>query len=492
MRNLRHILFGRLFPCAAALVACAALAVCLPVFLPSALPAIACAERAFALVCAFLLLNSPALPETRSAWLILILALPWAGSIAYMVWGRRTFSAYKGKNVREERALPQTWYGENAPDRLLLECAALAQSEACPCHAASARYFGDGSQFLAPFLEDLRKAKKFLWLEFYIAAEGEFFGEVLSVMEERAAAGVDVRFLYDDLGCASLPRDLDKRLSRRGIRACAFNRAHPFRFSALNRRDHRKLAVIDGECAYTGGFNLADEYVGKKIRFGHWKDAALRVTGSAAARLAELFARQWAYRHPEELETDLRSLPKGDDGGFPCVPFADDPFLPDARVGAEIFRTLAAGAERSLYVCTPYLMPDRATAEALKTAARAGKDVRVLIPHIPDKKTAFALTRSFARELAESGVKIREYFPGFLHAKAIVCDRTHAAIGSYNLDFRSLYLQYECGALLADQTLAEAVRKDFLDAWELSVPLSPPSKAERAAAAILRPFAPLF
>ena len=491
MRKLRLFFFGRLFWYAAVLIGFAALAVCLPIFLPAALPALAVFSWAAALAAAFILFAFPAAPEYRTAWLVLILALPLLGAIAYMVWGNYKFAA----RIRKKHLFPsetRTWQGDGYADRTMRECASLAREVSAPVHALTADYYPDG-EWLSPLLADMAAAKRFLWLEFYIAAQGEFLDSVLSVLKERTAAGVDVRFLYDDFGCASaLPRDFAERLGACGIRACAFNPMHAFRFSALNSRDHRKLAVIDGECAYTGGFNLADEYIGRKIRFGHWKDAAVRVTGAPAAQFARMFARQWAYRHPNDFSADEAAIPDSAKGEIPCLAFCDDPFLPERSVGAGIYSSLFATAYERIYLFTPYLMPDARLSSALKTAAKAGKDVRVLIPHIPDKRAAFVLTRFFARELEKNGIAVREYYPGFLHAKTCVCDGKYAAVGSYNLDFRSLYLQYECGVLVDDKAFAAALERDFLSAWELGVPVGKNTKTEAALCALLRPFVPLF
>ena len=287
-----------------------------------------------------------------------------------------------------------------------------------------------------------------------------------------------MRVIYDDFGCAlTMPRRYPKTLEKAGIRCRVFRPVRLSRRASL--RDHRKIAVIDGYVAYTGGINLADEYAGKQIRFGHWKDAAVRVTGSAAKAFEGLF-----------LQTFGSAAAQGAEGGkIPCTVFADRADE-SPRTGIGTVVSLVRGAKQRLWLFTPYLSPDGELLYALKAAARDGADVRIAVPHLPDKKSVFLLTRHYARKLEEFGVRVREYEAGFLHAKNIVSDGD-AAVSSYNLDFRSMRLQAECGVVVHDKTFADAVAADFEAVWDLSVPTPPATRRERFLVSFLKLFAPL-
>jgi len=353
-----------------------------------------------------------------------------------------------------------------------------------PCYATSAEYFVTGEAFLDRYLRDLGSATRSIYLEYYLLDRGEFLERVLSVLKKKASEGVDVRLIADDFGCSlTLSRRFFKELGRSGIKAFSFEKIGLFPSVKLNRRDHRKIAIIDSEILYLGGFNLADEYIGKKIRFGHWKDAAIRLTGEPARRFLTAFDRRWRAEFPKE-PVPIPEESKG--GDLFCVPFVSSPSGEGGAFRKLLFQILST-TQRRVYLTTPYLVPDGDLIGILKRVAEVA-DVRILIPHIPDKKSVFALSRSYARELQKSGVRIREYAAGFLHAKNIVSDGEIAAVSSCNLDFRSLYAQYESGVILSDPDLAKKIESDFLSDWEQSVPV----KAKKFDFTPLRLFAPLM
>lgn len=451
MRKLRNFFGGRLFPCALLTLLVALAIAAAAIYLPRALAPIALAERLFALVTALTVVNATEPHECKLPKLVLAIMLPWTGSFLCLLSRRKKLPPPSPK-----------------PSVTL--------------YAAETEYFPVGRDMYEKLLPDLENARKFIWLEYYIVAHGAFFDAVLGILERKAAAGLDVRLLYDDFGCSLLlPRGFEKEMKRRGVKAKATRKVR-FPSRALNRRNHRKIAVVDGEIAYTGGVNLADEYVGETIRFGHWKDTALRVTGQPAAEFAKLFAEDAGIPYPDCTT---------EQGNIPCKIFADGAEDSYARAGVAAYCDLIYRTKQKIYINTPYLAPDGATVSALKTAAAEGKDVRIMIPHIPDKRTTFLITKSFARELAYAGVKIREYTAGFLHAKSAVADGKISFVSSYNLDFRSLYLQAECGLTVDDETLAEALEQDFLVAWRTGTELKKANFFERKLCAVLRLFAPL-
>ena len=295
-----------------------------------------------------------------------------------------------------------------------------------------------------------------------------------------------MRVIFDDFGCGfSLPRRFAAELEARGIRAAVFRRVRFGR--GFFERDHRKIAVIDG-VAYTGGINLADEYIGKRIRFGHWKDTAVRMEGAGDA-FCELFLRTWYALRPSERPKTAPPPPRGETRGIPYLALSDT--TAGTRLGAQLFPLLFDGAERSVHLFTPYLSLPAPLLSVLTCAARRGVDVRVMIPHIPDKKSAFFLTRAYARELGRRGVRVREYAAGFLHAKSAVIDGKIGFVGSYNLDFRSLFVQAECGALFEDGETASALERDFSSCWEQGLEVKKTNVFVRFLGRVCMIFAPL-
>ncbi len=482
MRKLKYFFLGRLFPCVLVLLTYVACFVLIfAVRLPALLAATWAAERAFSLSVALYVSSVNEFSEVRFARLLLALLLPWVGAICAVVWTTRT------------RALPPTTYRQTGFSDFLLQ---RAERVCAPCgmragYVQSAEFFPVGKALLPKLLNDLAAAKKSVYLEFYIIDKGFFRDRVFSALKERANAGVDVRVLYDDFGCAlTLPRKYERELRRCGIKACAFGKIKPYPTLKINCRNHRKCVCIDGKIAYTGGINLADEYIGESVRYGHWKDSAVRLCGGAAREFSLLFERTWQSISPHDkpLPNDETEQTKG----VACIPFCVSPY--EERRGAyrALILNLLTYAKARIYLTTPYLAPDEELLVAMEHAVMGGTDVRLLIPHHPDKKSVFVLTQHYARRLIERGVCVREYEAGFLHAKNLVADGVYAVIGSSNLDLRSLRLQYESGVLLADESVGSAVERDFLSAWEQSVPVPKEKKSAKLARILLRPFAPLL
>lgn len=472
MRKLKYFLCGRFFPFALIALGILTVGIVLAVRLPALLAPIAVLERIAAVLAALAAACGKSPSEYKLLRVVLILLLPWVGTAAALLLPDRT--AGSEEECAASAPFPLSALAENL-------------SSVGPCSLKTAEYFSVGSEMYPRLLEDLKGAKKSIYLEFYIIAEGIFWSDVLEILTERARAGVDVRLIYDGFGCAlTLPPSFEKEMARRGVKAYCFR---PLGFPSRNasRRDHRKIAAIDGEIAYTGGINLADEYIGEKIRFGHWKDTGIRVTGGAAAALALLFTRTWNAGNP----SDVLCPPKPSGGAVPCAVISDDSGDRELRAGHQTLLKLFAGAEKRLYVNTPYLAPDLPLLRALECAALSGADVRLMIPHIPDKKYPFLLTRSYAAELERSGVKVREYTDGFLHAKSVVSDGI-AFVSTYNLDFRSLFLQAECGVAVKQTALADKLAADFLTAWEGGTPLPARGRAHALFCRLLRLTAPLI
>lgn len=326
-------------------------------------------------------------------------------------------------------------------------------------------YFPLGEEKFAAMLEELKKAEKYIFMEYFIIEEGYMWGRILEVLVEKAKAGVDVRVMYDGMCEVSLlPADYPKLLAKHGIKAKAFSPIMPVVSSHYNYRDHRKILVIDGKVAFNGGVNLADEYINRVEKYGHWKDTALMIKGKAAKSFALMFLQMWNIdeKSPEFL-TYL------EDGGY-CpehasgyvMPFGDCP-LDESKAGEAVYMDILNRANDYVHIMTPYLILDGELEAALKYAAQRGVDVKLILPGIPDKKAAYALAKSHYQALVNAGVKIYEYTPGFVHAKVFVSDDIKAVVGTINLDYRSLYHHFECGTFLYRTECIAEIEKDFQD-----------------------------
>ena len=405
----------------------------------------------------------------KVAWIVPILVVPIIGGAMFLILG----GARRPRAGKEEtaRLLRENLPPGPAPDQLGVygpDCAQqaryLAGTALCPAYAdTEVRYFSSGEAFFPVLLEELEKAERYIFLEYFLIGGGELWSEVLDVLIRKAQAGVDVRIIYDGVGsAASLPADYPDVLEDLGIRCRPFQPFLPMLSIHQNNRDHRKLLSIDGTVGSVGGMNLADEYINRKERFGYWKDNALLLRGPAVWSLTVFFLTMWG--EPAEGFPACRPArwPPVNYAGGLAAPYADTPF-PEDTVCADLHLLMIGKARRYLYLTTPYLIIDETMTAALCTAARSGVDVRLMTPHIPDKKAVFAVTRSNYPVLLRAGVRIFEFGPGFLHSKITVADDLYASVGSCNLDYRSFYLQYENGVWLCGGPAVLAVRDDFLE-----------------------------
>ena len=324
-------------------------------------------------------------------------------------------------------------------------------------------FFPLGEKMFAAMLEELEKAEKFIFMEFFIIQEGYMWGSILKILADKAAAGVDVRVMYDGmLEVSTLPPDYWKLLEKHGIKAKAFSPIRPIVSSHYNYRDHRKILVIDGTTAFTGGVNLADEYINRRERFGHWKDTGLMLKGEAVKSFTLMFLQMWGIDEKEPAFepwiSESPAVPEISDGFV--IPYGDCP-LDNDKVGETVYMDILNRAANYVHVMTPYLILDGELETALKYAAQRGVDVKLILPGIPDKKLAYSLAKSHYKRLVDAGVKIYEYEPGFVHAKIFVSDDIKAVVGTINLDYRSLYHHYECAAYLYKASCISDIEKDF-------------------------------
>ena len=321
-------------------------------------------------------------------------------------------------------------------------------------------------------LAALESAEHFIFLEYFIIEEGHMFHQIEDILEKKVKEGVEVRLIYDDVGCiGTLPPRYYKQLQKKGIKCAAFNPFRPLLSVIMNNRDHRKIFVVDGAVGFTGGINLADEYINEVKRFGYWKDTGVRIEGEAVWSLTSMFLSMWNYIvHSTEdysrfMPAQHQKAPFENDGFV--QPYGDSP-LDHESVGENIYLNIINRAKNYVYIFTPYLIIDHEMLTALCNAAKDGVDVRIVTPGIPDKKMIFLLTQSYYAPLIQSGVKIYQYTPGFIHAKCFVCDDEIATVGSVNLDFRSLYLHFECGVFFYRSAVVAQVKEDCLNTFVCS------------------------
>ncbi|MDE6874758.1 MAG: cardiolipin synthase [Lachnospiraceae bacterium] len=473
-------------------------------------PAINAFFRIISIGALFVVINSRQNPAYKLAWAVPILIFPLLGGMMFVFFGTRQPSRKLREklNASWEKIAPLT---EQEPD--IIEevgresetvygqvCYLKDFANAPLWKNTQTKYFKSGEENFPYIVEELKKAEHFIFMEYFIIADGRMWDTILGILKEKAAAGLDVRLLYDDVGCLRLlPQGYYETMEEFGIKCEAFNPFVPFVSVVMNNRDHRKILVIDGDVGFTGGINLADEYINEKERFGYWKDTGIMLKGDAVWNLTVMFLHIWNALRPTDASFGnfrphtYRQKDYGSDGYV--QPYGDSP-LDFENVGENVYLNIINTAKDYVYMFTPYLIIDNEIMTALTLAAKRGVDVRIVTPHIPDKKTAFMLTQSYYEQLMDGGVKIYEFEPGFIHAKCFVCDDRVATVGTVNLDYRSLYLHFECGVFLYRTSSVMDVKQDAVETIKKSIPVTrdmlKPVLQKVLIQAILKLFAPLF
>lgn len=419
-------------------------------------------------------------PESKVTWL-LIAVVPVFGSLLYLMFGERRLSKKEMKQLenmesmefREDnsRELRLKLKEENKAVYGVVKSLLSMDHNADLYNGTSSTFFPLGDQMFKQLLEDLRSAKKFIFMEFYIIDEGLMWDSILEILIEKVKEGVEVKLLYDDIGCmATLAGNYTKRLRKLGIDAHKFNKVIPRLTVAYNNRDHRKILVIDGQIGYTGGINLADEYINQIERFGHWKDSAVRVEGRAVKALTRLFLMIWYINQGEIEDFDKYHMEnRAVDGEGLYIPFGSGPKpIYKSQVGKAVYQNMINQATDYVYITTPYLIIDYDLTEDIRNAALRGVDVRIVTPFIPDKKLIQIVTRGAYPDLMEAGVKIYEYLPGFVHSKQVLVDDEIAVVGTINFDYRSLVHHYENAIWMYETPEIPKIRADFDNIFAVS------------------------
>lgn len=460
-------------------------------------------------VVVFWIVSDESNPGYKIGWIIIVLAFVPFGGIAYAALGgnhlsRRNQRKLQAMERRVRQQLGADCNRSEALGTLIDDDAArmanyLERTSSCPVYGnTTTKFYPLGDVCHEDILEALRGAERYIFIEYFIIEEGVLWNSVLEVLQEKAAAGVEVRVIYDDIGSMfTLPTDYPRRLEKLGIHCRVFNRIVPVISLRQNNRDHRKYMIIDGRVAFTGGINMADEYINAKERFGHWKDAAIRLEGDAVWSMTVSFLSMWDFTaSQEESLSQFHPVPaQAGAEGF-VQPYHDCPW-DNEPVGQTVYLNLINRAKKYVYITTPYLVIDYSLNMALISAAKSGVDVRIITPHIPDKKLVFEVTRAYYKSLLAAGVKIYEYEPGFIHSKNFVVDDRYASVGTVNMDYRSMFLHFENGVLLYETPSVADIRDDFLDTQEKSIQVTYEESLNvplyrRMVRGVLRLFATLF
>lgn len=424
-------------------------------------------------------------PDYKIPWLVFVIVLPVAGFMLYFMFYSRKLKRKYIKRIYEVRSYAYEKDDEKTLRELgeqdpVAASQARMLSEISYSHifdGTECKYFPSGESMWESMLSDLWKAENFILLEYFIIEEGVFWNSVLDILKRKAREGVDVRVMYDDIGCiGTLPGNYDKILEKYGIKSVIFSKLRGSADNEFNNRSHRKILVIDGKVGYTGGVNLADEYVNEKVRFGHWKDSAIRIEGDAVRELTLLVLSSFGL--------NSKSLPGMPKGAYPdyriensegyVIPFGDGPRpIYKRNVAKSAIQNMIGSAVDYVYMTTPYLIIDNDLCSDIERAALRGVDVRIVVPHIPDKRIVFSITRSFYNRLIDAGVKIYEYEPGFIHAKSYIADGKYAIIGTVNLDYRSLVHHFENGVWMYRTDTIADIKRDLDGVIEKSIQVTP-------------------
>jgi cardiolipin synthase len=468
------------------------------------------ALSAFSVLVSLYILNKKEKAAYKITWIFLILLFPIFGGAVYVFFHIQSNPRkFRDRMMETDRFYRPAFKfpGDSLPllEARCRECTPqvryLQDYAGYPVYThTKTMYFASGEAFFKQALKELDKAEHYIFLEFFILRLGVMLNPIIGILEKKARQGLDVRLIYDDLGCfMSLPSNFKHHLELKGIKCLVFNPFRPVLSTFQNNRDHRKIVCIDGKTAFTGGINLADEYINAKEKYGHWKDAAIMVKGEAAWSLCLIFLQMWnagsaakddpAPFYPwKDAPCDIRS------SGL-AQPYADSP-IDEENVGEHVYIQIINNAKKYVYINTPYLVIDENLLSALTLAAKSGVDVRIITPHRWDKWIVAVTSRSYYRQLITAGVKVYEYTQGFNHSKTFVSDDKTATVGTTNLDFRSLYLHFECGVWMYKTPAVQAVKKDFLETLplchEITLKDCARNAVQRIIQDVLRLFAPLM
>ena len=435
---------------------------------------------ALSLVVIIYIINEKTNPYFKLAWVVPIMLIPIFGTVLYIyvklelgthIMKKRTIELVKKTSefIPQDKEVLKELSENDAKESNL--AVYMKKFAGYPIYKNTyAEYYPLGDDMYEVMKAELLKAEEFIFMEFFIVERGEMWDSVLEILEQKVKEGVDVRFMYDGMCCLMLlPYKYPKTLEEKGIKCKMFSPIKPVLSTVQNNRDHRKILVVDGRTAFTGGVNLADEYINRRVKYGHWKDTGVMLKGDAVKSFTMMFLQNWNINEREEgdyqrfIRYDFPEISENgiNKDGF-SMPYGDSPF-DNEYVGQTVYLDILNRAEKYVHIMTPYLIIDNEMTQALTFAAKRGVEVIIIMPHVPDKVYAYLLARTYYRELISAGVKIYEYTPGFVHAKCFVSDGVRATVGSINLDYRSLFLHFECGCYFYKSPVVDRVEEDIRD-----------------------------
>ncbi|MBP0979549.1 MAG: cardiolipin synthase [Oscillospiraceae bacterium] len=443
------------------------------------------------LIIAIYIINGNRNPSYKLAWVLAMLVFPLFGSVFYLFFGIRHKNTRSKKRRAKNKKNCKKYLLESSEkiknfnnikqeikkqdQQVYKNFKYLNDFSYYPVYKNSfSEYLSPGEKKFEKLIEELERAKKFIFLEYFIIKEGFMWGKILNILEKKASQGVEVRIIYDDFGCLFvLPSNYPKFLRSKNIKCQVFNPLVPFINIYMNHRDHRKIAIIDGEVAFVGGTNLADEYININSRFGHWKDCDLFIKGEAVWSLTVMFLQNWNFFKDQDEnwnkfrpENNIKNNNIINYDGY-IQPFGDIP-IDDENISENAYKNLINSAKRQVYITTPYLIIDNEMTETLILAAKSGIDVRIICPKIPDKYHVYLVSQAFFPKLIKSGVKIYLYTPGFIHSKQVIVDDELAIVGTANMDYRSFYLHFETGILIYKSKTILDIKNDFINTLDKS------------------------
>ncbi len=415
--------------------------------------------------------------DFKLGWIVFLTFLPSTGFFFYLFVGRKSFSKQEKETFFTTELKGKKYLEKNDEIINSIDNPIAKQqlqminnlSGYVPYSNTSVEYYPVGEKFHKSLINELKKAEKFIFMQYYIVSAGKMHDEIMEVLVDRVKAGVEIYYMHDSAGSlAVLPKDFYSKCEEYGIKVKAFNNRKHRLYHYASFRDHRKITVIDNKVAFTGGINIGDEYINDKERFGHWKDMAVKLEGEAVKSLTLIALKTWEYETKKEMDFDKYIFEKYSvDSNTIVCPFDDGPMTNDDPAENTFIRMIT-GAKESIYIATPYLILTTRIIDALVLASESGVDVNIITPHIPDKKLVFRITRSFYIDLLRKGVKVYEYTPGFVHGKTIVVDGETAVVGTINFDYRSLAWNFECGAWIHGKEAVKPIEDDLLTTIKIS------------------------
>ncbi len=459
------------------------------------------------LIMVVIIINSKMIVEGKLGWVILFLLFPLFSLVIYkmFVW-KKAPKKYRKQieqvklqvaEINKKTATENAELREKLGDYYGQFEYIYKSSNLRTYENTKVNFLSSGELFYNELIEELNKAKSYIFMEYFIIERGAMFNSILEILKKKVQEGVDVRIMYDDLGTIhKLPNNYPKKLKKYGIKCVKFNSFIPIMSAFHNNRDHRKITIIDGQVGFVSGLNLADEYINIVQPFGYWKDSGVKLCGEAVKSLLMMFLQLYSVQtqNVEDCKKYIENVKPVKSNGFVC-PYGDGPrYFDEDNVALNVYLNMINQAKNYIWITTPYLITDSKLTTALCNAAKRGVDVRIITPHIPDKKYIFVLTRSNYKVLQEAGVKIYEYEKGFVHSKQLLCDDNIAIVGTINLDYRSLLHHYECGVLMCGVDCVKDIKKDFEQMFSISINMKDYKQKAfmRLYCAIIKVFTPML